>query len=62
MVIRSVIRKIPLAVLFLLVLTAHVKTAAFINSEKLIAAVSKVLFCASASKKMGNGLPLAFQK
>ena len=62
MVIRRVIRKIPLAVLFLLELTAHVKAAAFINSAKLIAAVSKVLFCANASKKTGKGLPLAFQK
>lgn len=51
MVMISVTRKTPRAILSFPVFTAHVKTAAFTNSEKLMAAVSNVLFSISACKK-----------
>ena len=62
MVIISVIRNIPLAILSFPEFTAHVKAPASINSEKLMAAVSNDLFSASIAKKYCSGLEPAFQK
>jgi hypothetical protein len=61
-IIRSVTIKIPLPVLSLLVFTAHVKTIALISKEKLMAAVSKDLFCIITSRKYANDVEGAFHK
>lgn len=61
-VISSVIRNTPRAVLSLYVFTAHVKTIALANSAKLMAAVSSDLFSTTTCRKYNKGLELAFQK
>jgi hypothetical protein len=51
MVIKSVTKKTPFAVLSTPLFTVIVNTTAFIKSEKLTAAVSKDLFCHSTCRK-----------